>query len=103
MEGGGVCKARILLGTVREGPLTRKFSINGVEVGYEGRNDEDGVYCSYLTHGGGELKAKDFMEESITRFAAAAGGEGEPLATGATGLKNLETQMRLVVGAERVW
>jgi len=95
------CKARILLGTVREGPLTRKFSVNGVEVGYEGRNDENGVYCSYLTHSGRELKARDFMEESITRFAAAAGGSGEALATGAMGLRNLEMQLRLIAGAER--
>ncbi|MBM3502035.1 MAG: Gfo/Idh/MocA family oxidoreductase [Armatimonadetes bacterium] len=98
---GGVCQARIVLGTVREGPLTRKFSVNGVEVGYEGRNDEHGVYCSYLTHGEQTLKATDFMEESITRFAAAARGEGRPLVTGPVGLKNLELQLRLLQGAER--
>jgi predicted dehydrogenase len=97
---GTLCKARILLRNVPEGPLTRKFSLNGVEVGYEGRNDEDGVYCSYLTHGDSEVKAKDFMEESITRFAAAA-GSGGPLATGAAGLRNLEMQLRLIEGAER--
>jgi predicted dehydrogenase len=98
---GTVCRARILLRNVPEGPLTRRFSLNGLEVGYEGRNDEDGVYCSYLAHGGSEVKAKDFMEESITRFAAAAGGEGDPLATGAIGLRNLEMQLRLIEGAER--
>jgi len=97
---GTVCKARIVLGNVPEGPLTRRFSLNGVPVDYEGRNDEDGVYCTYLKHGDRELKAKDFMEESLTRFAAAAAGEGEPLATGRTGLRNLEMQLRLIEGAE---
>jgi len=98
---GTVCQARIVLGNVPEGPLTRRFSLNGVEVDYEGRNDEDGVYCTYLKHGDREVKAKDFMEESLTRFAAAAAGEGEALATGRTGLRNLETQLRLIEGAER--
>jgi predicted dehydrogenase len=98
---GTVCKARIVLGNVPEGPLTRRFSLNGVQVDYEGRNDENGVYCTYLSHGDREVKARDFMEESLTRFAAAAAGEGEPLATGRTGLRNLEMQLRLIEGAER--
>jgi len=97
----GGCRARIVLGTVREGPLTRRFGVNGIEVGYEGRNDENGVYCTYLTHGRIEVKAQDFMEESITRFASAAAGSGEPLASGAAGLRNLEMQLRLLGSAER--
>ena len=104
---GPVCKARILLRSVPEGPLARQFSLNGVSVLYEGRNDEHGVYCAYLTRGGTELKAKDFMEESITRFAAAAAAcrsgirDTEPLADGRTGLRNLELQLRLIERAER--
>ena len=41
------------------------------------------------------------MEESITRFALAAAGEGEVLATGEAGLRNLEMQLRLLEPAER--
>lgn len=99
--GGPPCKVQILLRTVLEGPLTRRFALNGVSVDYEGRNDEDGVYCAYLTHDDTEMKEQDFMEASITRFAAAAGGEGEVLTDGRTGLRNLELQLRLAEHAER--
>ena len=98
---GPACNVRILLQNVPEGPMKRQFIVDGVNVQYEGRNDEDGVYCSYLSHDGTETKATDFMEESITRFASAAAGEGEVLATGATGLRNLELQLRLLEKAER--
>jgi hypothetical protein len=81
--------------------MERQFTINGVNVKYEGRNDEDGVYCAYLIHGDTETKARDFMEASITRFAKAARGEGSPLVTGEVGLRNLEMQLRLLDGAER--
>ncbi len=98
---GPVCKARLLLQTVPEGPMTRQFSLNGVNIQYEGRNDENGVYCSYLTYAGTEAKEQDFMEASITRFAAAAVGQGELLADGRTGLRNLELQLRLIEQARR--
>ncbi len=93
---GSAVKARILLRNAPEGPMCRQFAVNGIPIGYEGRNDDDGVYCTYLTHGGAETKAKDFMEESITRFAT-----GDLLATGDTGLKNLEMQLRLLENAGR--
>ncbi len=98
---GPVCRARLLLRTVPEGPMTRQFALNGVDVEYEGRNDEDGVYCAYLRHEGAELKQQDFMEASITRFAAAASGQGEILADGRMGLRNLELQLRLLEYAVR--
>jgi len=99
--GGPACRARILLRNVPEGPMERQFTINGVNVKYEGRNDEDGVYCAYLMQGDTETKARDFMEASITRFAQAAQGEGSPLVTGEVGLRNLELQLRLLEGADR--
>lgn len=98
---GPPCKVRIVLRTVLEGPLTRRFALNGVNVEYEGRNDDDGVYCAYLKHADTEVKEQDFMEASITRFAAAAAGEGELLTDGRTGLRNLELQLRLAEHAER--
>jgi predicted dehydrogenase len=94
--GGGVCRTRILLRNVPEGPMERQFALNGVNVKYEGRNDEDGTYCAYLTQGGREVKVQDFMEASITRFADAARGTGSVLATGEEGLRNLEMQLRLL-------
>ncbi len=98
--GGPTCHARILLRKVLEGPVERQFTVNGVNVLYEGRNDEDGVYCAYLSHEGEETKAQDFMEASITRFAKAVRGETRPLTTGEVGLRNLEMQLRLLEGAE---
>lgn len=95
---GSVCKARILVRHVPEGPLARRFTVNGVTVSYEGRDDESGVYCAYLKADGLELKARDFMEESITRFAEAIWGRGEVLVSGAVGLRNLEMQLRLPAG-----
>jgi predicted dehydrogenase len=92
--GGCVCETHFRLRNTPAGRLTRGFRLNGTAVGYEGRNDEDGVYCAYLTVGGRELKARDFMEESLTRFAA-----GDPLAPGEVGLHNLELQLRLIESA----
>ena len=98
---GSVCQAHLLLRTVPEGPITRQLALNGINVLYEGRNDENGVYCAYRMQEGAELKKQDFMEASITRFAAVASGQGQMLADGRTGLRNLELQLRLLEHAER--
>ena len=98
---GALCRTRLITRNVPEGPIPRWFELNGVQVAYEGRPDEEGVYSTYLTAGEQELKALDFMQESICRFAAAVRGEGAVLADGTAGLKNLELQLVLVQGAER--
>ncbi len=88
--------ATVRVCNVPEGPLVRRFGVDGVLVDYEGRNDEDGVFAAYLKLGDLEMKATDFMQLSITRFVHAVRGEGEPLATLEEGLANLEMQLRLL-------
>ncbi len=98
---GTVCQTRLVTRNVPAGPITRGFELNGVAVGYEGRNDEHGVYSAYLSSGGRQIKAIDFVQESICRFADAVQGRGTVLADGAAGLRNLELQLALVCGAQR--
>lgn len=98
----GTCRAEIVVRNVPEGPLTRRFGVNGVLVDYEGRNDENGVYCAYLVRGDTETKAMDFVQASLTRFVAAVEGTGAPLATGRDGLENLRMELAILGRAHRV-
>jgi predicted dehydrogenase len=98
----GVCDAEIVVGNVPEGELVRRFGINGELVDYEGRNDEQGVYCAYLSHGGQETKRTDFVQTSLERFIGAARGEGPGvLASGRDGLKNLDMQLAILERGKR--
>ena len=98
---GTLCRTRLITRNVPEGPIPRWFQLNGVQVEYEGRPDEAGVYATFLSAGGREVKVLDFMQESICRFADAVRGRGTVLAGGAAGLRNLELQLALVQGADR--
>lgn len=83
------------------GPLARRFGLDGRVAEYEGRNDEEGVYCAYLSLEGAELKAPDFMRQSITAFVDAVRGQGRPLADLRSGLLNLQMQLGLLrLGSE---
>lgn len=95
-DGGREIAAEVVTCNVPEGPLVRRFGIDGVFCDYEGRNDEAGVYCAYLKLDGVEVKATDFVQTSIGRFVGAVRGEGGPLATLEAGLSNLEIQLRLL-------
>lgn len=96
----GVCQAQIQVGNIRGDKAVRRFGINDTLVEYEGRNDEQGVFCAYLSGQGCEGKFTDLVETSLTRFVAAARGEQvKLLASGADGLKNLELQLRLLARA----
>ncbi len=93
----GTCDVEIVVRNRPEGDLVRRFGINGKLMDYEGRNDEQGVFCAYLTHEGRESKRPDFVQVSLERFIAAARGEGEGvLATGRDGLKNLDMQLAIL-------
>jgi len=71
-------------------------------VDYEGRNDEDGVYRAFVSHGDHEICDTDFVETSLGKFVAAVRGDADrPLATVAEGLQNLEMQLTLLDLAER--
>ncbi len=93
---GTACDCHLVTrNTPPEESIRRAWGINGVVVEYEGRNDERGVYAAYLRRAGREVRAQDFVHTSLARFVDAAQGRGEPLVTGALGLKNLEVQLRL--------
>ena len=94
-------KARISHGNIAEGVPPRRFGVNDFIVNYEGRNDENSVYCAFLEREGQEEKLKDFMQESLERFIAAARGDGQVLCTGREGLANLEMQIRLLALGRR--
>jgi predicted dehydrogenase len=89
-------RACIETANVPDGPLARRFGLDGHLADYEGRNDETGTYAAYLSLGGTEARATDFMRESITRFVQAVRGECAPLADVRAGLRNLEMQVRLL-------
>ncbi len=99
----GLCRAVLeTANTPPDQPVIRRFGINGALVDYEGRRDENGVFCAYLSDGGREVKTTDFVQTSLTRFIAGAAGDNvQPLASGEQGLRNLEIQLRLLERAER--
>jgi predicted dehydrogenase len=79
---GGTCECELVVGTVLEGPLTRRFGINDVLADYEGRNDDQGVFRTYLSLDGQEAASDDFMYLSMRQMVLAATGQAErPLAT----------------------
>jgi len=98
---GSSVKVRISHGNIAEGTPMRRFGVNDFIVNYEGRNDENGIYCAFLKRGDQERKLKDFMQESLQRFIAAVRGEGDVLCSGAEGLQNLEMQIRLLERGRR--
>ena len=98
---GREVEGHVLVRNVPEGPLTRKITVDDATVEYEGRNDENGVFRTYLKLGGAEVQAEDFVKTSVGRFVAAAQGHGRPLVTLGEGLENLRLQLRLLEVAQR--
>jgi len=102
-DDGPACRAEIVCCNRPEGDLVRRLGINGLLVDYEGRNDENGVYCAYLSREGAQVKGQDFVQTSLERFVKAVREPGrQPLATVADGLRNLEIQLHLLATAERL-
>ncbi len=102
-EAGPDCQCEIEVGNVPEGPLTRRFGINGHLVDYEGRNDAAGVFRTYLQSSEGETESDDFMYLSMRQMMLACHGEADrPLATLGDGWRNQEMQLRLVALGRRV-
>jgi len=89
-------EARVVVGNVPEGALVRKLGVNGVLADYEGRNDEAGQFCAYLSIGDTELKATDFVQESLLRFVKAVCEGGKPLMAFADGAANLRMQINIL-------
>ena len=98
---GREVEGHVLVRNVPEGPLTRKITVDDATIEYEGRNDENGVFRTYLKLGDAEVQAEDFVKTSVARFVAAAQGHGRPLVTLGEGLENLRLQLRLLEVAKR--
>lgn len=95
-QSGPDCDCEIVVGNVPEGPLTRRFGINGNLADYEGRNDAAGVFRTYLRSGAVETESDDFMYLSMRQMALACRGEAaRPLAMLNEGLRNQEMQLGL--------
>ena len=101
-EQGPACECELVVGTVLEGPLTRRFGINDVLVDYEGRNDESGVFRTCLRLGEVEATSDDFMYLSMRQMVEAARGRApRPLATLAEGLANERMQLAILARGRR--
>ncbi len=87
-------------GQVMEGDLTRRFGLNGALADYAGRNNADGVFCTYLSHQGVEREYTDLMRTSIERFVAAGDG-GQVAVTGAVAARNLSAQLDVAAAVAR--
>lgn len=54
------------------------------------------MFHTYLRHGDEEREYPDLLLMSIEAFVRAVRGEGEPLISGAEGLRNLELQIEIL-------
>jgi Oxidoreductase family, NAD-binding Rossmann fold len=100
--GDAACACELVVGTVLEGLLTRRFGINDILADYEGRNDEKGVFRTYLRLGEREVVSDDFMYLSMRQMLLAVTGQASrPLATLAEGLSNQELQLQLLAAGRR--
>lgn len=102
-QGGEPCECEIVVGTVTEGPLTRRFGINGVLTDYEGRNNADGIFRTYLKLGDTEAESDDFMYLSMRELLLAVTDQSPtPPATLSEGLRNEEMQLEILARGERL-
>lgn len=100
---GPACECEIVVGTVLEGPLTRRFGSNGLLADYEGKNDDQGIFRTWLTLEGQSACSDDFMYLSLRQLWLAATGQApRPLATLAEGLANQQLQLHLLDRGRRV-
>lgn len=98
---GRRCPVRIELRNVYEGLMARRFGANGFMVDLTGGNDDRGIYRTYISAEGDRVACEDLVHSSVRRFADAVRGTGDPLATGAEALTNLEVQLALFTAARR--
>lgn len=100
---GDRCESEIVVGCTLEGPLNRRFGVNGHIVDYEGRNDESGTFRTYLKTSQGEFVSDDFMFLSLRQMLLAVTAQApRPLATLAEGLHNQEMQLEILARGRRV-
>ena len=97
----GRCEVAIDLRNVTEGTPKRRVGLNDLVADIAGRNDEHGVYRTFLSAGDTHRQCDDLVQMCIRRFLAAVRGEGEPLASGEEGYKNLDFQLAVFERASR--
>jgi len=98
----GAAHVEIALRDVSEGTPKRRLGANGLIVNLAGRNDAQGVFRTYLNCEGEERAGQDLVHTSIARFVAAGRGQGEVLASGEEGYRNLALHLALRARARRV-
>jgi len=101
-DGAGPVRCHILVRNVPEGPLTRRLGVNDLLADCEGRNNEQGVYASFMTLCGQECEYPNFLELSLSRFLQALRVTGRPLASFEDGLTDLERLLGLLAAAQRI-
>lgn len=96
----GCCNAEIVVRDRSEGPLARRFGINGHMVECSGQPGPTGEYQSVLRLGPVERVGQDFMSALIQQFASAVTdrGLGHPT-TGAAALSNVGLQLQIMAAA----
>lgn len=93
----GTCRADMTVRDVPEGKPARRFGVNGVLTDCEGRPDGQGVFRTVLRHGAHEVMGEDLMARLIAQFSEAARQPCvAPLASGETGLRNLQLQIEVM-------
>ena len=97
----GRCQVDIALRNVREGTPQRRVGINDLVADIAGRNDEQGVYRTFISAGERQLRGDDLVHTCIRAFVRAAAGQGEPLASGEEGWKNLDFHLAIFERAQR--
>lgn len=101
LSDGRRCPVVIELRNVFEGAMARRFAANGFWADLSGGNDEHGVYRTFIGAAGERVQCEDLVHTSVRRFAQAVQGKGEPLATAAEALRNLDIQLALFRAARR--
>ena len=95
------CRSEIIVCDREEGKPVRRFGVNGFVVDCQGRNDDQGHFRSLLSRGSAEVMGEDFMSLLISQFVQAVRDpQKPPLATGETGLRNLELQIQILQKAD---
>ncbi len=93
---GGVCHARFeLRNKPPDAALRRRMGVNDCVVEYQGRNNERGVFRTYLKRGAEEFEFDDFVYTNMKRFLEAAAGRGAPLVSLEEGIRAFDLFLRL--------
>ena len=97
----GPTQVQIDLRNVQEGTPKRQVGINDLLAEVAGRNDESGVYRTFISAGDAQLRGDDLVHSCIRAFIRAAAGQGQPLASAQSAYRNLDYQLAIFERAQR--